>query len=259
MLPPPRLRLLGQFRLELRNEPVELSHNSQRLLAFMGLRGRVSRSVLAGTLWPDVTEEHARGSLRTTLWKVPRDDPPLILCSGDSLQITPALRVDVHALTRTALGVVQGDVRTLRVRPPLAELTGEDLLPGWDEDWVLVERERLRQLRLHALDALADVLTRQGRPALALEAAWASVRTEPLRESGHRAVVAAHLAEGNVHEAIRQYQAFRRLLRDELGVEPSPLFTRMLPRYRTGAAPATAVHRSAPGGDVSGDVGLTAG
>ncbi|MGX1316386.1 DNA-binding SARP family transcriptional activator [Streptomyces calvus] len=62
-----------------------------------------------------------------------------------------------------------------------------------------------------------------------------------------------------MHEAIRQYQAFRRLLRDELGVEPSPLFTRMLPRYRTGAAPATAVHRSAPGGDVSGDVGLTAG
>jgi DNA-binding SARP family transcriptional activator len=94
---------------------------------------------------------------------------------------------------------------------------------------VLLERERLRQLRLHALDALAESLIRQGKPALALEAAWASVRAEPLRESAHRAVVSAHLGEGNVSEAVRHYRAFRRLLHEELGVEPSPRFARMLP------------------------------
>ncbi|MEV0174623.1 BTAD domain-containing putative transcriptional regulator [Streptomyces sp. NPDC050803] len=226
---PPRLRLLGQFRLELGTETVELCRNGQRLLAFMGLRGRASRTVLAGTLWPEVTEEHARGSLRTTLWKLPRGEPSLIGCRGDVLLVTPALRVDVHALTRTALGVVEGCGPPLHARPPLGLLTGDDLLPGWDEDWVLMERERLRQLRLHALDALAAALIRQGRPALAMEAAWASVRAEPLRESAHRAVVAAHLAEGNVGEAVRHYEAFRRLLDEELGVEPSSRFTRMLP------------------------------
>ncbi|NUO43760.1 MAG: SARP family transcriptional regulator [Streptomyces sp.] len=226
---PPRLRLLGQFRLELGSESVELCRNAQRLLAFMGLRGRVSRSVLAGTLWPEVTEAHARGSLRTTLWKLPRAEPPLIGCQGDALLVTPALRVDVHALTRAALGVVQGDGTALHALPLLGLLTGEDLLPGWDEDWVLLERERLRQLRLHALDALAEALIRQGRPALAVEVAWAAVRAEPLRESAHRAMVSAHLAEGNVGEAVRHYEAFRRLLEEELGVGPSSRFARMLP------------------------------
>ncbi|MGW0912650.1 AfsR/SARP family transcriptional regulator [Streptomyces sp. NPDC002784] len=229
MSAPPVLRLLGRFRLELGTEPVELCRNGQRLLAFLGLRGQACRTVLAGTLWPEVTEGHARGSLRTTLWKLPRCEPPLIGCRGDALLLTPALRVDVHALARTALDVVEGPGPPPDVRPPLDLLTGEDLLPGWDEDWVLLERERLRQLRLHALDALAEALVRQGRPALAMEAAWASVRAEPLRESAHRAVVAAHLAEGNIGEAVRHYQGFRRLLAEELGVEPSPRFARMLP------------------------------
>ncbi|XUL93960.1 AfsR/SARP family transcriptional regulator [Streptomyces galilaeus] len=108
-------------------------------------------------------------------------------------------------------------------------LRAGELLPGWDEDWVLFERERLRQLRLHALDAVAHQLLGQGMHALALEAALESVRAEPLRESAHRAVVAVHLAEYNVLEAARHYRAFRALLRDELGIEPSPALTSMLP------------------------------
>ncbi|MGW3680841.1 AfsR/SARP family transcriptional regulator [Streptomyces prasinus] len=225
---PPQLRLLGRFRLELGAEPVELCRNGQRLLAFMGLRGQVSRTVLAGTLWPEVTEEHARGSLRTTLWKLPRGEPPLIGCCGDSLLVTPALRVDVHILAQTALDVVGDRGRPFHAWPSLELLTGEDLLPGWDEDWVLVERERLRQLRLHALDTLAEILIGQGRTALAMEAAWAGVRAEPLRESAHRAIVSAHLAEGNLSEAVRHYDAFCRSLDEELGVTPSPRFARML-------------------------------
>ncbi|MET7620341.1 BTAD domain-containing putative transcriptional regulator [Streptomyces sp. NPDC005408] len=226
---PPQLRLLGQFQLEFGAEPVELGRNTQRLLAFVGLRKRVSRTVLAGTLWPDATEEHARGSLRTTLWKLPRGGQSLIQCTRESMAITDTVSVDAHALAETALSVVRacgslGDNTT-----PLELLNGGDLLPGWDEDWVLLERERLRQLRLHALDALAEGLARQGRPALALEAALTSVRIEPLRESAHRAVVSAHLAEGNLIEAVRHYHAFRRLLREELGVEPSARFARMIP------------------------------
>ncbi|MEW2295632.1 BTAD domain-containing putative transcriptional regulator [Streptomyces sp. NPDC006743] len=232
---PSELRLLGQFRLERDAGPVELCRNGQRLLAFVVLRRSVPRTVLAGTLWPEVTEERARGSLRTTLWKLPRGDQPLIRCSGDALVAAPGLHVDVHAFTETALSVVQGcgpPLVTGRApcRLPRELLGGDDLLPGWDEEWVLLERERLRQLRLHALDALAEALVREGRPALALEAAWESLRAEPLRESAHRAAVSAHLAEGNVGEAVHHYRSFRRLLRAELGVEPSARFTRLLAR-----------------------------
>ncbi|MEV6203580.1 BTAD domain-containing putative transcriptional regulator [Streptomyces sp. NPDC051771] len=226
--PSAQLRLLGRFRLECGRQSIELCRNGQRLLAFLSLRESVPRTVLAGTLWPEVTEEHARGSLRTTLWKLPRDELPLVHCCGDVLMVAPALRVDVHVLTRTALGLVAGGAPPSYRRPPLGLLTGEDLLPGWDEDWVLLERERLRQLRLYALDSLAHTLIEQGRTALAMEAAWAGIRAEPLRESAHRVVVSVHLAEGNVGEALGHYAMFRTLLNEELGIEPSLRFTRLL-------------------------------
>ncbi|MFJ5780111.1 BTAD domain-containing putative transcriptional regulator [Streptomyces sp. NPDC093094] len=88
---------------------------------------------------------------------------------------------------------------------------------------------------LHAPDALADKLTRQGSPALALEAALARVRTELLRESAHRAVVAAHLSEGEVIEAARHHRAYR-LLRDEPGPEPSARLARMIPAVQAMTA-----------------------
>ncbi|MFJ3093323.1 hypothetical protein [Streptomyces hydrogenans] len=103
----------------------------------------MARTVLAGTLWPEVTEEHARGSLRTTLWKLPRGELPLVRCRGDVLTVAPSLRVDIHVLTRTALGVMAGCVPQPGHRPPHGLLTGEDLLPGRDEDRVLLERGRL--------------------------------------------------------------------------------------------------------------------
>ncbi|MGW3520220.1 AfsR/SARP family transcriptional regulator [Streptomyces hydrogenans] len=153
------------------------------------------RTVLAGMLWPEVAEEHARGGLRTTLWKLSRGELPLVRCRGDVLTVAPSLRVDIHVLTRTALGVMAGCVPQPGHRPPLGLLTGEDLLPGRDEDWMLLERERLRQLRLHALDSLAETLIGQGRTALALEVARAGIRAEPPRESAHRVVVSAHLTD----------------------------------------------------------------
>jgi DNA-binding SARP family transcriptional activator len=98
---------------------------------------------------------------------------------------------------------------------------GGDLLPDWYDDWVLIEREHFRQLRLRALEALCDRLTREGRLGDALEAGLAALAGEPLRESAHRAVIRVHLAEGNCGEAIRQYHFCRRLLGEQLGVEPS--------------------------------------
>jgi len=75
---------------------------------------------------------------------------------------------------------------------------------------------------LHALDTLCERLTTGGRLEEALEAGLCAVAAEPLRESAHRAVVRVHLEEGNTAEAIRQYRLCRRLLKEQLGVEPSP-------------------------------------
>lgn len=233
------LLLLDRFRLECHGEPVPLCGNAQRLLAFIGLRRRVGRCVVAQTLWPDATEAHARGSLRTTLWKLPYGAQSLLRCTQESLALADDVGVDARTLARASLDVVRGcgPPRVDPVHPVLMGLLEQgDLLPDWDDDWVVLEREWLRRLRLHALDTLADSLARQGLPALALDAAMASIRIDPLREDPHRSVVSTHLAEGNLVEALRHYEAFRRLLRAELGAEPSVQFRGMIPLERRCAA-----------------------
>jgi DNA-binding SARP family transcriptional activator len=94
-------------------------------------------------------------------------------------------------------------------------------LPDWYDDWLQDEREELRQTRLHTLENLAMRLSASGRHADAIQAALAAIRLEPLRETAHRTLIAIHLAEGNWSEACRQFQRCRRLLSEELGVEPS--------------------------------------
>jgi DNA-binding SARP family transcriptional activator len=95
------------------------------------------------------------------------------------------------------------------------------LLPDWEDEWVLVERERLRQLHLHALEALAIRLLAAGRLAEAVHASAATLSAEPLRESAARLLVSAHLAADNTAEARRVYERYRTDLHAELGIEPS--------------------------------------
>ncbi|WP_240110331.1 BTAD domain-containing putative transcriptional regulator [Streptomyces sp. MUM 203J] len=229
--------LLDRFRVESHGEPVPLCGSAQRLLAFVGLRQEVPRCVVARTLWPEASEAHARGSLRTALWKLPCRARELVRCTQDSLALADGVGVDAGALARSALDVVRG-CEALQAEPLLVRLRDQgDLLPDWDDDWVVLEREWLHRLRLHALDTLSDRFARQGLPALALEAALASIRIEPLREDPHRSVVSTHLAEGNLIEALRHYEAFRQLLRAELGIEPSLQFTRMISLERRCTAP----------------------
>ncbi|MDT0262714.1 AfsR/SARP family transcriptional regulator [Jatrophihabitans lederbergiae] len=103
---------------------------------------------------------------------------------------------------------------------PVTSLGG-DLLPGWSDDWLILEQEAFRQTRLHALEQTCARLRHCGHYAAALRAGSAAVRCEPLRESAHRQLIKVHLAEGNHAEALRQYQSFRRLLAYELGLPPS--------------------------------------
>jgi DNA-binding SARP family transcriptional activator len=103
-----------------------------------------------------------------------------------------------------------------------------DLLPGWYDDWTILERERLRQRLLRALESLSALLSRAGRHADAVESALAAVCAEPLRESAQRALVEAYLAERNECEARRALCDYRDLLARELGVAPSADLTALV-------------------------------
>lgn len=112
-------------------------------------------------------------------------------------------------------------------------LEGE-LLPDWYDDWVVFERERLRELRLHALESLALRMCKDGRYGDAVEAIYAALRGDALRESAHRHLIRIHLAEGNRAEALRDVERYRHSLRG-LGIDPSPDLEAMV-RARPTAA-----------------------
>ena len=147
----------------------------------------------------------------------------MIDATDDRLPLGAGVLVDLReseAVARRWLGCNGNGGAPLEHELDLSALAG-DLLPDWYEEWVLLERERFRALRLRALDALCERLIAAGRLDDALDAGHVAVAGEPLRESAHRALVRVHLADGNTGEAIRQYRLFRRLLREHLGLEPS--------------------------------------
>ena len=222
-----RLQLLGKFVLGREDGRLALPLGAQRLLAFLALYGPTPRPVVIGALWPNVGERHARGCLRTMMWRLNRDEPRLIGPAGDTLVLRSEIAVDTQAFADSARSILQGSV-TATAEWAVLRIPG-DLLPGWGDDWLIFERERFRQLRLHALDALASQLAADGRYADALKAAIQSVRLEPLRESAHRAIIAIHLAENNLAKALRHYELFHELLSTELGITPSSQLTAMLP------------------------------
>ena len=117
------------------------------------------------------------------------------------------------------------------------------LLPGWTDDWLLAEIERIQQLRVHALDIWAARLLAVAAYPLALSVAEAAVLADPLRESAHRRLMEVHLAQGNTASALRQYQRFSALLREELGIRPSRLIQAMADRITGPDAPGRLITR----------------
>jgi DNA-binding SARP family transcriptional activator len=233
--------LLGSFELRHDGRLVPVPLSAQRLLAFLALRGGVLKRVyVAGMLWVEKSQDAANANLRTTLWRLRRVPYRLIDATATHLSLAGEVVIDIHEVAAIA-GRVRNNPSDSREEDLDRIMLAGEVLPDWYDDWVLIERERVKQLRLHALETLSVMLTREGRYGKAIEAGLVAVADEPLRESAHRAVMCAHLAEGNPSEALRQYELCRRLLGEQLGFEPSPE-TELLRRHcASGDVAVTAV------------------
>ena len=202
-----------------------------RLLAFLSLhREHLDRGYVAGSLWPDVLQTRAAGNLRSALNRLNAGGVPLVTVEQSGLCLREEVLVDVRLLGDWAARVVSGESteRDLALTP--WDLRQLDILPGWCEDWLLLERERLRQRLLHAVELVSRDRARRGRNAEAVDAALVVVNADPLRESGQRVLIEAYLAEGNWPGARRQFDAYQRMLRVELGVRPSLALTALVGR-----------------------------
>ena len=229
------VRLLGGFQCLIDGRPVAVPRAEQRLLACLALADRPRpRSTIAGQLWPDSSEALALGRLRTALWRLRRVDVDVAQAVGDQVGLGGGVRDDVHELSVLAHHFIQAPSEANEQR--LIELArAGELLPAWDDEWLAPERERVRQLRLHALERFGERLADEGRFGRAVEVGLALVADDPLRESARRVLIRAHAGEGNLHEALAQYRAYRDVMREELDIEPSPQMQALVLELGIGA------------------------
>jgi DNA-binding SARP family transcriptional activator len=216
------LCLLGGPFIIKNGQRLEIPEGCKRLLLFVTLNGgRVNRRHAAGTLWPCCDDDRAAGNLRSALWRLRGAGIDVLHTDKCTLYLDPELSVDITQLSRWATEVIDGSADGWDLGKPDLNREALDLLPGWYDEWVIFERERLRQRLLHAMESLGRRLIAHGLFADAVEVAITTVGVDPLRESAQRVLIEAHLAEGNFVEARRAYAAYDELLAVELGVPPS--------------------------------------
>ncbi len=224
--------LLGSFTLARGDLECPLPQACERLVALLAIRTcRLRRAAIAGTLWPDSDDRRASASLRSALTRLRGVGCAIIESRSGALRLGGDVRIDVVEARELARRVIEGNMRQGDMVRTSITVLSSDLLPGWYDDWVIVEAEDWHQTRLHALESLSAAFTESGQCAHAVAAAMAAIKGDPWRESARLALVKAHLAENNKSEAIREFERYRRLLHDEMDLTPSMDFATLIESF----------------------------
>ncbi|RIH81800.1 putative HTH-type transcriptional regulator [Calidithermus terrae] len=219
----PSLYLLGPAGLERGGERVYLAtRKSLALLAYVAAQpGGSARAELAGLLWPDHPEEQARASLRQevsrlgqTLGEALRKlDPQTLALSREHLW------ADLWAF-EAALEAGELERAVGLYRGPFLQGLQLKGAVGFEE-WQAQARERLQQRYLEALAALAARRAEAGRAGEALAYCRQAIAADPLAEGPYLQAMRLLERQGDHAGALRLYQSLEKVLREELGLEPS--------------------------------------
>ncbi|GAA2537656.1 AfsR/SARP family transcriptional regulator [Pseudonocardia hydrocarbonoxydans] len=222
---PHRVTVLGSFTLHAHRGAVALGVDARRLVAYLAVHPRPQRrDALAVDLWPGVPVASALRLLDDAVLAV--DVPGLLVTDDDgALALSPDVEVDLAA----AMLLLRTLPEVAATEDPDLALLSADILPGWTAAWLVVERERFRQLRLHATEERSLRLTAAGRYDEAVALAQGAVRSAPSRESARRALIEAHLAQGNISAAVAEYDEYQELLRSSVGAAPAFSLDALLP------------------------------
>lgn len=217
------ISLMGAFELTVGGRVVrDLSIGSQRLLVFLALHDRaMARVAVAGSMWPEVSDERAGISLRSALSRLDPETREAIMVASVGLGLADTVTVDYRTSQAIARRILRDDLSP-ELMSQATSLLSAELLPDWYDDWVVAEAEDWRQLRVSALETLADSLVNGNHLADAAGAARAAIKVDPLRESAHATLIRVHLAEGNQSEALRVFDRYSALLLSALDLEPTP-------------------------------------
>jgi pimeloyl-ACP methyl ester carboxylesterase/DNA-binding SARP family transcriptional activator len=239
-LVPLKVQVTGRLRLEGSNRTVEATDfpGRQGRIAFASLlvaAHAVDRAALADRIWgddlPPAWERHlsaVMSKLRGLLGSVDDGKSAHIraLAGAYELELPEETEVDLHRAEGAVQVMERGLQEDHEVDPTTIQLAVETLarpfLPGESGAWVEAVRLDMRALYVRALEAAADIRARSGNAAGAVELAQEVIGLEPFRETAHRRLMRLHLEAGDRAEAVRTYEHCRRVLAEELGVDPAP-------------------------------------
>lgn len=222
-----RISLLGPPHLLWRGAPqTALLVKAQALLFYLALNPQPhTRTALATLLWSDMPDEKARANLRTALNRMRKPFGDYLIADRQSVafNVDAPYWLDVQQFES---GLV--DSSPVRQRQVIELYRGEFLADFYArgapvfEEWVLVQRERLRHLALEGIATLAEQTGKQGDLGQAMADWRRLLALDPWRESAHRALMRLLARTGDRAAALAQFEECQRLLETEIGVAPAP-------------------------------------
>jgi predicted ATPase/DNA-binding SARP family transcriptional activator len=258
------ISLLGPFQVKLDDEAVTTFESSKvkALLSYLAVEADRphSRDLLAGLLWPEWPNRAARSNLRYALSNLRQAigdrtaEPPFLLITRDTIQFncTSDYELDVEEFAGRKLGddVSQLEIDQLR---RAAALCQGHFLEGFSvpdsaafEEWALLKREQIDRVVLRTLRRLVAYDEARGEYERACDYAWREVELEPWQEESHQQLMRLLAFRGQRSAALAQYESCRRVLAEELGVEPAAETTRLYEQIRDGKLPVPSPARRVP-------------
>ncbi len=266
---PWRIDMLGGFSVRLDTQRITRfkSHNATALLAYLALFPTQphSRDELVALFWPDDELDAARNRFRVMLSSLrsqlePPDTPPGRCLRADRLTValqTDALTTDVWEFEEALDGAVhmEDEEAQITLLKRAADAYHGELLPGFLDDWVLAERNRLAERHQQALHRLVRSLVANHESETALTYALQAVQADPLREEACRDVMRLYASLGQPSAARHCYAELERLLIRELGVRPGASTRQLAAQIEEQLGRGVA---AAPGGSIEPTLAVAA-
>ena len=221
-----QIRLLGQFDVRLDGKRILIpSRAGQSLLAYLVLTAETAhrREKLAGLFWPDLTDENARKNLRHDLWRIRKAISAQNSNPGDYL-LVEEFTIAFNRNAEYWLDVAQVERPDLDLESLTSNLSlyvGE-LLPGFYEDWIVLERERIQSIFDTKMEQLLAQLVAAERWTAVQEQAERWLGLGNTLEPAYRALMLAYGARGDMARVSSIYQRCINDLDEKFGLEPSP-------------------------------------
>ena len=235
------VRLLGQFFINLDSASIQInSRPAQSLLSYLLINSGKSfrREKLAGLLWPETSDANARNNLRQAIWRV-RKSLETNNSESQPFFLVDDLTVAFNADANFSLDVVRLEAK-VEDETPLVELIeivslyeGE-LLPGFYDDWIILERERLQSLFETRMDLLINRLVKMQNWSEVIEWSERWIASGSVPEPAYRNLMIAHAGRGAMSSVAAAYQRCEEAMRDELGLEPSEATQVLFEQLKSG-------------------------